>query len=45
MKSDELLGMVALSEDGPRQFKVNLRNVDSLDSEMAAFANSEACPL
>ena len=44
MKRDEFLGMVALGEDGMRQFKADVRNGDSLASEMAAFANSEEAP-
>jgi ATP-dependent DNA helicase RecG len=35
-----LFEVVALGEDSSRQFKADVRNVDSLASEMAAFANS-----
>ena len=35
-----LFETVALGEDSSRQFKADVRNVDSLASEMAAFANS-----
>ena len=42
MKSDEdLLSAITLGEDSTRQFKANVKNSDSLASEMAAFANSE----
>ena len=41
MKQDDLLSRIALGEDSTRQFKVTVRNADSLASEMAAFANSE----
>lgn len=41
MNRDELLEMIALGEDSTRQFKADVRNADSLASEMAAFANSE----
>jgi len=41
MKRDEILGLVGLGEDGTRQFKADVRNADSLASEMAAFANAE----
>lgn len=41
MKRDDILGMVALGEDSTRQFKMDVRNADSLASEMAAFANAE----
>jgi ATP-dependent DNA helicase RecG len=36
----DLQKIVALGEDSSRQFKADVRNVDSLASEMAAFANS-----
>jgi ATP-dependent DNA helicase RecG len=36
----DLHNIVALGEDSSRQFKADVRNVDSLASEMAAFANS-----
>lgn len=32
---------ISLGEDSTRQFKVDIKNADSLASEMAAFANSE----
>lgn len=41
MIREELLDLVALGEDSTRQFKADVRNGDSLASEMAAFANSE----
>jgi len=41
MKRDDLLARIALGEDSSRQFKVTVKNSDSLASEMAAFANSE----
>jgi hypothetical protein len=36
-----LRAQVALGEDSSRQFKADVRNAESLASEMAAFANSE----
>ncbi len=41
MRHDELVAMIALGEDSTRQFKADVRNADSLASEMAAFANAE----
>ena len=41
MKSTDLLTQIALGEDSTRQFKSDVRNAESLASEMAAFANSE----
>lgn len=41
MEIMELKKIVAKGEDGAHQFKEDIRNVDSLASEMAAFANSE----
>ncbi len=41
MNSDELIALIASGEDSTRQFKADIRNSDSLASEMAAFANSE----
>jgi ATP-dependent DNA helicase RecG len=41
MKREDLQGCIALGEDSTRQFKANVKNSDSLASEMAAFANSE----
>ena len=41
MNLTELRAEVALGEDSRRQFKVDVTNVDSLATEMAAFANSE----
>ena len=38
---DDRLAAVASGEDSTRQFKVDVRNVDSLASEMVAFANSD----
>ncbi|MBN1226838.1 MAG: putative DNA binding domain-containing protein [Deltaproteobacteria bacterium] len=39
MKSKDLRSIIALGEDSTRQFKVDVKNADSLASEMAAFAN------
>jgi Predicted transcriptional regulator containing an HTH domain and an uncharacterized domain shared with the mammalian protein Schlafen len=41
MKTADLLTEIALGEDSGRQFKADVRNAESLASEMAAFANSE----
>ena len=41
MNKDKLLEQVALGEDSTRQFEADVRNAESLASEMAAFANSE----
>ncbi|MBF0475004.1 MAG: putative DNA binding domain-containing protein [Deltaproteobacteria bacterium] len=41
MTRQELLSQIALGEDSFRQFKADVRNVDSLAAEMAALANSE----
>ncbi len=41
MTRPELIAQVALGEDSARQFKQDIKNVDSLASEMVAFANSE----
>jgi ATP-dependent DNA helicase RecG len=41
VNKDKLLEQVALGEDSTRQFKADVRNAESLASEMAAFANSE----
>jgi ATP-dependent DNA helicase RecG len=41
MKIRSLLNQISLGEDSTRQFKVDVRNAESLASEMAAFANSE----
>jgi ATP-dependent DNA helicase RecG len=35
-----LQSQIALGEDSKRQFKVDVRNAESLAAEMAAFANS-----
>lgn len=40
MTISDLQSIVALGEDSSRQFKADVRNVDSLASEMAAFANT-----
>lgn len=37
----DLLAQLALGEDSTRQFKADVRNADSLASEMASVANSE----
>ena len=39
--TDSRLAAIASGEDSARQFKVDVRNVDSLASEMVAFANSD----
>ena len=41
MKLKELHTQIALGEDSSRQFKSDVRNAESLASEMAALANSE----
>jgi ATP-dependent DNA helicase RecG len=41
MSSSDLLARVARGEDSATQFKADVRNVESLASEMAAFANAE----
>ncbi len=41
MNRSEIKKQISLGEDSRHQFKVNLRSVDSLAAEMAAFANSE----
>ena len=41
VNKDKLLEQVALGEDSTRQFEADVRNAESLASEMAAFANSE----
>jgi ATP-dependent DNA helicase RecG len=41
MNAYELEKEVSLGEDSTRQFKADVRNAESLASEMAAFANSE----
>lgn len=41
VKRESLLSRISLGEDSTHQFKGDVRNVDSLASEMAAFANSE----
>ena len=40
MKTEFLLSQLALGEDSTRQFKVDVRNAESLAAEMAAFANT-----
>ncbi|MEA2108485.1 MAG: putative DNA binding domain-containing protein [Pseudomonadota bacterium] len=40
MKKSDLFFHISLGEDSTRQFKVDVRNGESLASEMAAFANS-----
>ncbi|MBN1548287.1 MAG: hypothetical protein JW902_16675 [Syntrophaceae bacterium] len=39
MTLQTLLAQIALGEDSTRQFKADVKNADSLASEMAAFAN------
>ena len=41
MKVGELRNHISLGEDSSRQFKADVRNAESLASEMAAFANSD----
>jgi len=41
MRIKELQSQISLGEDSKHQFKVDVRNAESLASEMAAFANSE----
>ncbi len=41
MNLQELNKQIALGEDSRRQFKVDVRNTDSLAAEMTAFTNSE----
>ena len=41
MDCNDFLEFVASGEDSKRQFKANVRNVDSLVSKMEAFANSK----
>jgi ATP-dependent DNA helicase RecG len=40
MKLKSLFAQISLGEDSTRQFKADIKNADSLASEMAAFANS-----
>ncbi|MGR9046352.1 MAG: AlbA family DNA-binding domain-containing protein [Gammaproteobacteria bacterium] len=40
MKRSDLLAQIALGEDSTHQFKADVKNADSLASEMAAFANT-----
>ena len=40
MNAKGLLSQIALGEDSSRQFKADVKNADSLASEMAAFANT-----
>ena len=40
MKRSDLFSQIALGEDSTHQFKADMKNADSLASEMAAFANS-----
>ncbi|MBU0909736.1 MAG: ATP-binding protein [Proteobacteria bacterium] len=41
MSIKNLLEQIASGEDSSRQFKADVRNAESLASEMVAFANSE----
>jgi len=41
MNIQELQAQISLGEDSARQFKADVRNAESLASELAAFANSE----
>jgi len=38
---DNLQKQIAADEDSSRQYKADIRNAESLASEMVAFANSE----
>ncbi len=40
MKLKSLLAQIALGEDSTRQFKADVKNADSLASEVAAFVNT-----
>jgi len=40
MKLKSLLAQIALGEDSSRQFKTEMKNADSLASEMSAFADT-----
>ncbi len=40
MTLESLLAQIAIGEDSIRQFKADVKNADSLASEMAAFANT-----
>jgi len=40
MKQKQLHNLISLGEDTTRQFKADVKNADSLASEMAAFANT-----
>lgn len=40
MTLETLLSQLALGEDSTRQFKADVKNADSLASEMAAFVNT-----
>lgn len=40
MKRSDLLAQIALGEDSTRQFKADVKNADSLASEMATFVNA-----
>ena len=40
-KTRDLLAQIALGEDSTRQFKVDVRNAESLALEMASFANTD----
>ena len=41
LSETSLLSQIASGEDSTRQFKADIRNAESLASELAAFANSE----
>ncbi|WP_052507454.1 AlbA family DNA-binding domain-containing protein [Desulfonatronovibrio magnus] len=41
MNINEFQAQISLGEDSTRQFKADIRNAESLASELAAFANSE----
>lgn len=43
MNLEYLLTQIVLGEDSTRQFKVDIKNAESLASEMAALANTNGC--
>ena len=40
MKRSDLFAQIVLGEDSTRQFKADVKNAESLASEMAAFVNT-----
>ena len=45
MALQSLLAQIALGEDSARQFKADVKNAESLASEMTAFANTDGMVL